>query len=132
MAGRVWARALAAAAGKSYWREADAGQVVRAWESSGQSLRAFAVSHGLNTARVSRWAKRLGKGRGGRRRPGRTGIAPLKLRFHPVELIGNATAPERTWIEVVLLDGRRLRVPSGFASEDLERVLEVVEERSRC
>jgi len=49
-----------------------------------------------------------------------------------VELVGNATAPERTSIEVVLLDGRRVRVPSGFASEDLERVLQVVEERIRC
>jgi hypothetical protein len=49
-----------------------------------------------------------------------------------VELVGKATAAERTSIEVVLLDGRRVRVPSGFASEDLERVLQVVEERRRC
>lgn len=132
MAGRGLAKALAAAAGRSYWGEAEARPVVRAWASSGQSLRAFATTHGLKAARVSRWAKRLGKRRGGRRRPGRTGIAPLKLRFHPVELVGNATAPERTSIEVVLLDGRRVRVASGFASEDLERVLQVMEERSRC
>jgi hypothetical protein len=29
-------KALAGAAGKSYWREADARQVVKAWRSSGQ------------------------------------------------------------------------------------------------
>jgi len=132
MAGRGLAKALAEAAGRSYWREAEAGPVVRAWESSGQSLPAFAATHGLNASRVARWAKRLGKRRGGRRRPGRTGIAPLKLRFHPVELVGSAAEPERMSIEVVLLDGRRVRVPSGFASEDLERVLRVVEERRRC
>jgi len=126
------AKALAAAASRSYWHEAEARPVVRAWESSGQSLPAFATDHGLNPARVTRWAKRLGKRRGGRRRRGRRGIAPLKLRFHPVELVGNATAPQRMSIEVVLLDGRRVRVASGFAGEDLERVLRVVEGASRC
>jgi hypothetical protein len=49
-----------------------------------------------------------------------------------VELVGNAAARERTAIEVVLLDGRRVRVPAGFASEDLERVLRVVEGARRC
>jgi hypothetical protein len=49
-----------------------------------------------------------------------------------VELVGDATALETRSIEVVLLDGRRVRVASGFASEDLERVLRVVEGASRC
>jgi hypothetical protein len=40
------AKALAAAAGGSYWGEAEARPVVRAWESSGQSLRVFAATHG--------------------------------------------------------------------------------------
>lgn len=33
-------------------------------------------------------------------------------------------------IELVLVDGRRVRVPEGFAAEDLERVLAVLEGRA--
>lgn len=132
MAGRVSARALAAAAGKSYWREADARPVVRAWRASGEALSTFAARHGLKAARLARWAGRLGRRGVERRQPRRAEAEPLKLRFHPVELVGNATALETRSIEVVLLDGRRVRVPSGFASEDLERVLRVMEGASRC
>jgi hypothetical protein len=35
-------------------------------------------------------------------------------------------------IEVVLLDGRRVRVAAGFAADDLERVLRVLEDRRQC
>jgi hypothetical protein len=56
----------------------------------------------------------------------------LKLRFHPVELVGSAAALQTTAIEVVLLDGRRVRVAAGFAADDLERVLQVLEDGSRC
>jgi hypothetical protein len=56
----------------------------------------------------------------------------LKLRFHPVELVGNATALEVGAIEVVLLDGRRVRVAAGFAGDDLARVLRVLEDRRQC
>ena len=130
--GRVSVRALAAAAGKGYWRKADARQVVRAWRASGEALSTFAARHGVKAARLARWAGRLGRRGVGRRQPGRGEAEPLKLRFHPVELVGHSTALETRSIEVVLLDGRRVRVPSGFTSEDLERVLRVVEGASRC
>ena len=132
MAARGLAKGLAAAAGKRYWREAEARQVIQAWEQSGQALSRFAAKHGLKAARLARWASRFGKRGVGRREGVRAGAAPLKLRFHPVALIGNAPAVETRAIEVVLLDGRRVRVPSGVASEDLDRVLGVLEGRSRC
>lgn len=132
MAAGISATAAAAAAGKSYWREADARHVVEAWRRSGQSLSRFAAAQGVKAARLARWASRLGKRAVGARGHGSAGPARLKLRFHPVELVGNATAFETSAIEVVLLDGRRVRVAAGFASDDLERVLRVLEERSRC
>ena len=46
-----------------------------------------------------------------------------KVQFHPVRLVGGESAP----IEVELLNGRRVRVREGFSSEELRRVLEVVE-----
>jgi hypothetical protein len=125
-------KALAGAAGKRYWREADARQVVKAWRSSGQALSQFAAARGLKAGRLSRWARRLGRRAVGRRGAGAAGARPLKLRFHPVELVGSATGLQRSLIEVVLRDGRRVRVPAGFASDDLERVLQVLEERRRC
>lgn len=132
MAARVSAKGLAAA-GKRYWREAEARQVIQAWEESGQALSRFATRHGLKAARLARWASRLGKGSAGRRGRVSAWPAPLKLRFHPVKLVGSATALETTGaIEVVLLDGRRVRVPAGVASEDLDCVLRVLEGRSRC
>ncbi|HET9694657.1 MAG TPA: hypothetical protein VFP48_09730 [Steroidobacteraceae bacterium] len=132
MAARVSARGLAGAAGKKYWREAEARQVIQAWERSGQDLSGFAARHGLKAARLARWASRLGKRAVGRRGRISAGAAPLKLRFHPVALIGTTPAVETSAIEVVLLDGRRVRVPSGVASEDLDRVLGVLEGRNRC
>jgi hypothetical protein len=132
MAARVSTKGVAAAAGKRYWREAEARQVIRAWEQSGQDLSGFAARHGLKAARLARWASRLGKRAVGRRGRISAGAAPLKLRFHPVALIGSAPAVETSAIEVVLLDGRRVRVPSGVASEDLGCVLRVLEGRSRC
>lgn len=132
MAARVSAKGLAAAAGKRYWREAEARQVIQAWERSGQALSRFAARHGLKASRLARWARRLGKGAVGRRGRVSAGAAPLKLRFHPVTLVGDAPAVETRAIEVVLLDGRRVRVPAGVASEDLDRVLRALEERSRC
>ena len=59
MAAELSAKAVAAVAGKSYWREADARQVVQAWESSGQALSHFAAAQGVKVARLARWASRL-------------------------------------------------------------------------
>jgi len=132
MAAQVSAKALSAAAGKSYWREADARVVVQAWKQSGHEASHFAATHGVEAARLARWAKRLEKRGAGRRVRGSAGAAALNLRFHPVELIGSTTRLEASVIEIVLLDARRVRVPAGFASDDLERVLRVLEECSRC
>lgn len=35
-------------------------------------------------------------------------------------------------MEVVLVDGRSVRVPAGFATEDLRRILIVLEGRDEC
>lgn len=102
---------------KSYWREADARAAVEAWQRSGQPISTFARRHGLQRHRLSRWAARL-------QRRGRA------VRFHPVRLVGGNGGEQREAIEVVLVDGRRVRVPAGFAAVDLERVLAVLEGRT--
>ncbi len=85
--------------------------MVSAWRRSGKRISEFAIENGLSAKRVYRWSARL---EGGGKR---------KVRFHPVRLVGGEGAP----IEVELLNGRRVRVREGFSSEELRRVLEVVE-----
>jgi hypothetical protein len=98
--------------GSGYWREAEARVVVAAWRQSGATLTAFARSRGVHPRRLARWARRL---EGKRREP---------VRFHPVRLVEKR--PREAKLEIVLRSGCRVRVPSGFAVEDLRRVLEAV------
>ena len=111
---------MAGVIGKPRWRESDARVVIEALERSGQDLSRFAVMHGLVPQRVRRWAEKLGP---------RLGAA---VSFHPVRMIGAGGRGPIEAIEIVLVDGRRVRVPEGFASRELERVLGVLEGRASC
>ena len=110
--------------GKCYWREREARTVVEAWRQSGQSLSRFAREQGVRAPRILRWAARLEVRPSGR-----------AVDFQPVRLIeaaGVATRAAVEPIEVVLSDGRRVRVPEGFAAAELARVLAVLEGRAAC
>ena len=106
---------------KRRWSEVDARLVVSATQASRKSLSSFARKYGLRPARILRWSARL------------RGQSNGRLRFHPVRLVEPDHGDHRPGtIEVVLLDGRRVRVPQGFAAEDLVRVLEVLEGAASC
>src|SRR3990170_2798214 len=66
--------AIAEVAGRSYWREAEARVMVKAWQGSGSRLSRFARRHGVDPRRLSRWASRL------------EGSELSTMRFHPVRL----------------------------------------------
>lgn len=103
-------------AGQRYWRGSEARVVVDAWRASGEGLAGFARRYGIQPRRVSRWARELEE----RGEP---------VRFHPVRLVGEAEIgrrSEESRIEIELGDGATVRVPAGFAAEDLARVLEVL------
>jgi hypothetical protein len=106
---------------KRRWCEADARLLITASRASGKSVSSFAREYGLKPRRVWHWAARLRAPSSG------------TVRFHPVRLV----EPRREEcgsdaIEVVLLDGRRVRVPAGFAADDFERVLAVLERGTSC
>lgn len=107
-----------------YWREAEARAVIRSWQRSGEPLCGFARGYGLKPRRIARWVSQL------------DGAAATEVRFHPIRLVdseqGRQAASGREAIEVVLENGRRVRVPEGFTAEGLRRVLTVVEDRARC
>lgn len=97
------------------WREADARVVVEAWRNSGDSLSAFCRDHKLTAQRVARWARRL---------------AGDSIQFHPVELVRGAGPASAASLEVELARGETIRVPTGFALDDLRRVLMALDERT--
>ena len=106
---------------KRRWSEAEARLVVSASQASGKSVSSFAREYGLQPSRIWRWLARLkGESKGG-------------MHFHPVRLVEpEHVDPGPGTIEVVLLNGRRVRVPQGFVAEDLVRVLEVLEGGLSC
>ncbi|MBM4028152.1 MAG: transposase [Planctomycetes bacterium] len=106
---------------KRRWSAAEAQLVIRASQESGMPLSGFAREHGLQRARLWRWSSRL------RKRPGQPAL------FHPVRILEPRPANHSpAVIEVVLLDGRRVRLAEGFAAADLARVLAVLEGVESC
>jgi transposase-like protein len=106
---------------KRRWSAAEAELVIRASQECGIPLSDFAQEHGLQRARLWRWSSRL------RKRPGQPTL------FHPVRIVGRHPAIHSlAMIEVVLLDGRSVRLASGFAAADLARVLAVLEGAGSC
>src|SRR6516225_1106159 len=104
--------------GKRRWNEEEGRLVVSAYQASGKSLSSFAREYGLQPSRMWRWSARVrGEKKGG-------------MSFHPVGLReAEPLDPKAGPMEVVLVNGRRVRVPQGFVAEDLVRVLEVLEGR---
>lgn len=100
---------------RQYWREAEARVVVEAWRQSGKSAEAFAREHGVHAERLRRWAARL-----------EAAGSPV-LTFYPVRLRAEGERAEPLELEVVLRDGRAVRVPYGFAPDHLQRLLQVLE-----
>lgn len=109
---------LSHASRRRYWREADARLVVEAWRQSGLSMAEFAKLHGVQAKRLGRWAQRL-----------QTSAPPVT--FHPVQLLRKQTVNEAAdaRIEVVLANGRVIRIPAAFDAGDLRQVLDVLEGR---
>lgn len=107
--------AVARVAALRYWRARDARLVVEAWKQSGEPLGTFVERYGLHARRVRRWATQLEE-------------QAEPVRFHPVQLVQGTDGDRRDGesLEIVLGTGCTVRVPAGFAAEDLERVLEVL------
>jgi transposase-like protein len=106
---------------RRYWRESEARVLVDAWRRSGETLSGFARRHGVERGRLTRWVRRLQEARKG------------SVRFHPVRLVeSTAETGGGAPIEIQLAGGRRVRVPRGFETEDLRRVLAVLERAATC
>lgn len=89
-------------------------KLVRQWRESGLSAEAFAAPRGLKSKTLQWWAWNLGSAEQEAARP-----------IEVVEIVHAAAASEQ--FEVYLENGRCVRVPSAFDSNDLARLLSVLE-----
>jgi hypothetical protein len=88
------------------------------WRASGLSVRAFCARHGLATASFYNWRRVL------QRR-----AADEQPAFVPVHVVAGAAPDQASALEVVLTDGRTVRVAPGFDATTLRRLLAVLEGR---
>jgi hypothetical protein len=90
------------------------------WRMSGLSVRAFCAQHGLSSASFYHWRRVLER---------RAAEEPA---FVPVQVVADDTPAQTSALEVVLLDGRTVRVAPGFDAATLQRLLAVLEGEGSC
>jgi transposase-like protein len=86
------------------------------WRGSGLSVRAFCARHGLATASFYNWRRVLQR---------RAAAEPPT--FVPVRVVADAMPIQASALEVVLTDGRVVRVAPGFDAVTLRQLLAVLE-----
>lgn len=110
---------------------------VHRWRASGQGADEYAAAHGLHPRTLAWWARQLEKG-------DKTEQPKVARREHPANFLpvkitdsGVAGVPAPAHggggeVEVVLLNGRRVRVGSEFQLDALVRLLNAVEAGGQC
>lgn len=111
---------------KSEWVEE-----VGRWRRSGQTATEYAAQHGLHPGTLAVWGSRLG-----RVEATQVGASRSKtMRFLPVRVAEGprvaAPAP-RGEVEVLLLNGRRIRICGDFENDAMARLLEIADRGGRC
>jgi len=115
---------------ESFWR-----RVLRQFQYSGQGVRAFCEAHGLSEQSFYAWRRTIRERDrqhtpGSRREP-RPASSPVtghgRPAFVPVTIAASATP-----LEVVLRDGRVVRVPAPFDAATLRQLLAVLAEAPSC
>ena len=104
---------------KAEWAER-----VKRWGKSGLGGEEFAEGEGINAKRLTWWRWKL-------RTEAEAAPKRVPIRFLPVRVVGEAmvtAAAAESPVEVVLGNGRTIRVVSGFDAVTLARVLRVATE----
>ena len=118
------------AAKEQFWR-----QLIRRWQRSGQTIRDFCADAQVSEPSFYSWRRMLAQRdrdqaevarRAQRHRRGKAAVTPEPLpAFLPVKVVPPPTAT----LEVVLGNGRVVRLGRGFDAELLRQLLAIVEER---
>lgn len=107
---------------------------VKRWRASGQRREHYAQAHDLHPGTLSYWASRLRHESGGAKAGERKRVS----RFVPVRVVDGAepervTAPKHDGkFEIVLNNGRAVRVMGPFQPDALLQLLAIVEGHGSC
>lgn len=105
---------------------------VQRWRASGQDAERYAAAQGLHPRTLVWWARQL-EGNGAKQGPGKptSKFLPARLTSARATSVVAAT-PERSEVEVVLRNGRRVLVGRDFELEALAHLLDAVEAGGAC
>ena len=109
-------KSLEVIARRRRWTEKDAETVLAAAERSDLSLRAFAVTHGMDVQRLYHWRKELRRGR-----------VDEAVHFEELVVRRDGSAEGAARVEIVLQSGIVVRVAAGFDESTLRRVIAILE-----
>ena len=110
------------------WTAEKAGHILDEIESQGVTDSAFARQHSLNYGRIAWWRQRLGRlqrVRGPNRQRPLLSASKEMAGFVEIKALPEATAETR--IEVMLRNGRAVRVPMGVPTDKLALLLDTIE-----
>ena len=108
------------------WTVAQAQEALAAQEQSGLTLRAFAKREGLEVQRLERWRRRFAEVAA----PAFEEVTPPESAVVPHDDVGGTAHRER--LEIVVREGRVVRVPDSFDASALRRLLEVLDQVRSC
>lgn len=101
---------------KSYWSESDARHFLSIWKRNGMILSHFCREYGVSYKRAARWRYKLQK------KVQTPDFVQVDL---PGDKVMHRVCPDP--IEIVLTNGRSVRVLPGFDDDSLCRVLSIAE-----
>jgi hypothetical protein len=90
---------------------------INEWQRSGLSVQAFCARRGLATPSFYAWRRTLEQ------------RVAAQAVFVPVQVVADAVPPQASALEVVLTEGRTVRVAPGFDAATLRQLLAVLEGR---
>jgi hypothetical protein len=111
-----------------FWR-----QVVRRWQRSGLGVREYCSAESLSEASFYGWRRELAR-RDQEAAADAAAFVPIHVRpdVVPSASVADVAPAAPPAIDVLLSNGRALRVPTGFDSTMLRQLLAVAEEPPTC
>jgi hypothetical protein len=121
-----------------FWR-----RLLRLWQRSGRSVRGFCAEYHVSEASFFAWRRTIVQRDQEQRQRHAAACdsavhaaahqaTPARASFVPLRVIGTATPDLATAFEVVLGDGRSVRVPAGFDPASFRQLLAVLQEPPSC